>query len=178
MWRWCAYLVGVMLIGVAIAAVPSSAIFDSYAGGSAVDGGVENGRYFVDPGHNGLIVEVSESTWWTAYWLERLWPFSALVPCFAGLFLLMYGLGPNWKPPAAPPKEMPPWAIRACAASGVFTVIGAWLFWVIVRIPWATMAFGWILFCVSVGWVAWSYSRSLRQQSDGESGAAPGPGAK
>jgi hypothetical protein len=65
MWRRCAFLSGVLLIGVAIAAVPSGAVVESYVGGSAVHGFVEDGRYFVDPKHGQPVVEVSESTWRT-----------------------------------------------------------------------------------------------------------------
>ena len=60
MWRWCASLFGVVLIAVAVVAVPSVAIVPSYAGGSAIDGYVEDGRYFVNPSHGRPIVEVSE----------------------------------------------------------------------------------------------------------------------
>src|ERR1043166_5552323 len=129
MLRWSAYVLGVLLIGAAIAAVPSIAIVESYVGGSAVRGGVKNGRFFVDPGHSQPIIEVTESTWHTVYWMERLWPFSALVPFFAGSILWLYGKGPDWKPSPAVPKELPPWAVRACAAGGAFTVIATWLFW-------------------------------------------------
>ena len=168
MWRWCAYLSGVVLIGVALVALPSVMIVESYVGGSAVHGHVEDGRYFVNPGHSQPIVEVSESTWRTVYWLERVWPFSALVPCWAGLFLVVFGKGPNWKPPPLPPKELPPWFLWACGASSVFTVAGTLLFWVIVRIPWATMFVASILFYISVGTVSWFYSRSLRRQPNPE----------
>src|SRR5437879_3401864 len=131
MWRRCAYWSGVLLIAVALAAVPSVAIVPSYAGGSAVDGYVEDGHYFVNPSHGRPIAEVSESTWRAAYWVERLWPWSALVPGLIGMFLTAYGQGPSWKPPPVPPKEMLPWVIRACIASGVATVAGTWLFWVV-----------------------------------------------
>ena len=73
MWRWCASWFGVVLIAVAVVAVPSVAIVPSYAGGSAVDGYVEDGRYFVNPGHSQPVIEVSESTWRTVYWLALLW---------------------------------------------------------------------------------------------------------
>src|SRR4051812_48474155 len=105
MWRRCAWLAGVVLIAVAIAALPSIMIVESYVGGSAVHGYIEEGRYFVDPGHSRPVEEVSESTWRTVYWVEWLWPWSALLPCWAGLFLTSYGMGPNWKPPPTPPKE-------------------------------------------------------------------------
>jgi hypothetical protein len=176
MWRRCAYWSGVLLIGVAIAAVPSGAIVESYVGGSAIHGHVEDGRYFVNPQHGRPIVEVSESTWRTVYWVERLWPFSAIVPCWAGLFLMAHGMGPNWKPPPAPPQEMPPSMIWACGAGGVFTVIATWLFWVVVRVPWATMLAGWILLCLSGGMVVWLYSRALRQESTAEPDAPPDRG--
>jgi hypothetical protein len=170
MWRWCAYLFGVMLIGVALAAVPSVAVVESYVGGSAVHGSVEDGRYFVNPVHGRPIAEVSGSTWRTVYWVERLWPWSALVPGLAGLFLAGYGKGPNWKPPPVPHAEMPPWVLRACLACAGITVGGTLLGWFATRTPWATMLVGWILICICGGTVGRLYSRSLRQQS----AAAPG----
>ena len=126
MWRWCAYLFGVVLIAVALVAVPSVAIVPSYVGGSAIDGSVEDGRYFVNPGHGRPIVEVSESTWRVVYWVERLWPFSALLPCWVGIFLTVHGMGPNWKPPPAPPAELPPWVLWACLVSAGITLAGVW----------------------------------------------------
>jgi hypothetical protein len=174
MWRWCAYWSGGLLIAVALVGVPSGVIVQSYVGGSAVQGYVEDGRYFVNPAHGWPVVEVSESTWRTVYWLELLWPLSVL-PGLIGGALTVYGKGPNWKPPPAPPKEMPPWVKRACLASGAVTVAGTWLFWVAVHIPWATILAGWIVFCVSAGSVGWLYSRSLRQQSTAEPDAAPEP---
>jgi hypothetical protein len=105
MWRRCAYWSGVALILTALAAVPSVAIVPSYVGGSAIDGHVEDGRYFVNPSHGRPIAEVSESTWRALYWVERLWPFSALIPGLTGLFLVGYGKRPNWKPPPPPPKR-------------------------------------------------------------------------
>jgi hypothetical protein len=175
MWRRCAYWSGVVLILAALPAVPSVAIVPSYVGGSALDGHVEDGRYFVNPSHGRPSVEVSESTWRAVYWVERLWPLSALVPGWLGLFLTGYGKGPNWKPPPPPPQEMPPWVIRACMASGVFTVAATLLFWLVVRAPWATMFAAWILVCVSAGSVGWLYSRSLREQPTADAGAAPDP---
>ena len=168
MWRWCAYLSGGLLIAVALAAVPSAAVVESYVGGSAVHGYVEDGRYFVNPGHGRPIAEVSASTWRTVYWVERLWPLSALVPGLTELFLIGCGTGPNWKPAPPPPKEMPPWVLRACLAGAGFTMGGTWLFWVVVRAPWATMLAGWVLICASAGSVGWLYSRSLREQPTAE----------
>jgi fatty acid desaturase len=168
MWRWCAYLTGLLLIAVAIAAVPSVMIVESYVGGSAVHGHVEDGRYFVNPGHSQPIVEVSESTWRTLYWLERLWPWSTLFPCWIGIFLIVHGKGPNWKPPPMPPKEMPPWVLRVCMAAVLVTVGATLLFWRLVPIPWATMLFAYILFCISVGTVSFLYSRALRRQAKPE----------
>src|SRR5437762_2884976 len=63
MWRWCAYLSGVALIAVALVALPSGMIVESYVGGSAIHGYVEDGRYFVNPGHGRPIAEVSDSAW-------------------------------------------------------------------------------------------------------------------
>src|SRR6266850_1944704 len=121
-WRSCMYWSGVVLIAVALVALPSVAIVPSYVGGSAVDGYVEGGRYFVtDRRHS---AEVSESTWRAVYWVERLWPWSALVPGLTGLFLAVYGMGPSWKPPPVPPAELPPWVIRACLVSAGITVAG------------------------------------------------------
>ena len=175
MWRRCAYWCGVALILVALGAVPSVAIVPSYAGGSAIDGYVKEGRYFVNPSHGRPIVEVSESTWRVAYWVERLWPLSVLVPGLIGLSLTAYGRGLNGKTPPPPPQEMPPWVIRACIASAVFIVAGTWLCLVVVRKPWVVMLVGWILICVSAGTIGWLYSRSLRQQPTPEPDATPDP---
>jgi len=174
MWRWCAYLLGVVLIAVALADVPSGAIVESYVGGSAGHGYVADGRYFVNPGHGRPAAEVSESTWRTVYRVEVLSPFS-VVPGIIGVLLLLYGKGPNWKPAPAPPEEMPPWVKRACIASGAFTVAGTWLCWVVGRLPWATLLAGWVLFWVSAGSVGWLYTRSLRRQAIAEPGATPNP---
>src|SRR3954466_11776300 len=114
MWRWCAYSSGVLLIAVALAAPPSAAVGRSYMGGSATHGYVEDGRYFVNPGHGQPIVEVSESSWRAGSWWEGAWPWSALIPCWIGMFLMASGMGPNGKPPPPTPKEMPPWVLRAC----------------------------------------------------------------
>lgn len=173
MWRWCAWLGGVVLIAVAVAAVPSIMIVESYVGGSATHGYIKDGRYFVDPGHSQPITEVSEMTWRAVYWVEWLWPWSALLPGWVGLFLTSHAVGPNWKPPPPPPKEMPPSVLRACLACGVFTVLASLLFWKMVGIPWATMLFGYVLFCVSVGWVSWLYSRALREEAAAKPDAAP-----
>lgn len=164
MLRWCVYLSGLLLIGVALAAAPSGAVVESYVGGSAVHGSVEDGHYFVDPGHGRPIAEVSESTWRTVLWVERLWPFSILVPGLIGLVLVTAGKGPNWKPLPPPPKEMPPWMIWACGASGALTVAETYVFWVVVHVPWATMLAGWTLVCVNGGAVIWLYIRFLRRQ--------------
>jgi hypothetical protein len=162
-----------LLLGVALAGVPSLPIVESYVGGSAIHGGyIKEGRYFVAPGHGRPIEEVSEAAWRTVYWVELLWPFSALVPGFIGGFLVLHGLGPNWKPPPAPPKEMPPPVLRACLASGAATVLASLLFWKVVGIPWATMLFGWILFCLASARASWFYMRWLRQQTTAESDAS------
>jgi uncharacterized membrane protein HdeD (DUF308 family) len=173
MWRWCAYLSGVVLIAVALSAVPSLAIVESYVGGSAVRGHVQAGRYFVNPEHGRPIVEVSESTWRAVYWLERLWPFSVLVPGLTGLFLTGYRRGPNGKPPPVPPAEPPPWVLWACLGCVGITVGGTLLCWFTTRTPWVTMLVGWILICLCGGTIAWLYSRALRQQSTSEPSAAP-----
>lgn len=173
MWRWCAYLFGVLLIAVAIAAVPSVAIVPSYAGGSAVHGHVEDGRYFVNPSHGLPIAEVSESTWHVVYWVERLWPWSALISGFLGGFLIKYGMGPNWKPTRPPPAEPPPWVLWTCLLGAVITVAGTWLCLVVVRTPWVVMLVGWILACVSAGTIAWLFFRSLRQQSNEQTQEVP-----
>jgi hypothetical protein len=157
----------VALILTALGAVPSVAVVPSYVGGSAIDGHVEDGRYFVNPGHGRPIAEVSESTWRAAYWVERLWPLSALVPGLVGLSLTGYGMGPNRKPPPVPPAP-PPWVLWSCLASAGVTMAGTWLFWVVVHAPWATMLAAWVLICVSAGSVGWLYSRSLREQPTAE----------
>jgi hypothetical protein len=170
MWRRCAYLLGVLLIVVAIAAVPSPMIVESYVGGSAIHGSVENGCYFVNPGHSQPIVEVSESTWRAVYWVERLAPFSALVPGLIGLFLVGYAKGPNRLPPPVPPPQLPPRVLWMCLVSGWIIMAAIWLCWVIVRTPWVVMVFGWIVICLSVGTVVLLYSRSLRRPSTTEPG--------
>src|SRR5262245_36523584 len=137
MWHRCAYWSGVALIAVALVALPAASIVASYVGGSALGGHVEDGRYFVNPGHGQPIVEVSESTWRKVYWLERPWPFSALVPGLAGLFLLACGLGPSWQPPPPLPAQMPTWVLRACMVSVGIVLAGAWACWVVFRAPWA-----------------------------------------
>jgi hypothetical protein len=168
MWHRCAYWSGVVLIVVALGAVPSPMIVESYVGGSATHGYVEDGRYFVNPGHGRPIAEVSETSWRAAYWAERLWPFSTFIPGLTGLFLTACGKGPNRKPSPIPPKEMPPWALWACLAGAGITVAGAGLCWVILRTPWVVMLVGWALICVSSGTVGWLYLRSLRRQSAAE----------
>src|SRR5262245_31600146 len=173
MCRRGAYVSGVLLIGVAVVALPSVAVVESYIGGSAVNGFVEDGRYFVNPGHSQPIVEVSETTWRTVYWLERLWPFSAGIPCCVGRFLIGCGKGGDRKPLPAPPKELPPWMVWLCGGGGVFIVIATLLFWSAVRVPWATMLFGWSIMCVTVGTIVWYHSRSLRQQSTADRAGSP-----
>jgi hypothetical protein len=161
---------------VALVAVPSLAIVESYVGGSAVHGFVEDGHYFVNPGHGRPIAEVSESTWRRVYWVELLWPWSALVSGFAGLFLTTSGMGPNWKSPPAPPlAELPPRVLWACLLGAGITVAGTGLCLFVVRTPWVVMLVGWILFCVSSGTIVWWYTRSWRDQQTGEPGAAPDP---
>ncbi len=172
MWRLLASWFGVLLIAVAVAAMPSVAIVSSYSGGSAVRGHVEDGRYFVNPEHGRPTVEVSESTWRAVYWVERLWPWSAFVPGLTGLFLTGHGKGPNGKPPPVPPAEPPPWVLWACLAAAVGTVAGTLLCWVITRTPWVVMLVGYALICASGGTCGWLYYRSLRQQPTADPGAA------
>jgi hypothetical protein len=62
--------------------------------------------------------------------------------------------------------------VWTCGAGGVLTVLGTWLFWVAVRVPWATMLAGWVLLCVAVGSVVWLYFRSVRQPATAEPRAA------
>src|SRR5205085_3650902 len=121
-----------------------------------------------NPSHGRPIVEVSESTWRAAYWAERLWPFSVLVPGLTGLFLTGYGVGPNRKPPPVPPAEPPPWMLWTCMASAIFIVAATLLFWVVVRVQWATMLVGWILICVSCGTTGWVSARCSHRQSPAE----------
>jgi hypothetical protein len=165
MLRRCLCWPGVLLIVIAIAAVPSSMIAESYVGGSAIHGSVEDGHYFVNPGHSQPIVEVSESTWRTVYWVERLAPFSALIPGLAGLFLVGYAKGSDRQPPAVPPAPLPPRVLWACLVSGWIMMAAIWLCWVVVRTPWVVMVFGWLLICVSAGIVGVVYSRSPRPPS-------------
>ena len=175
MGRRCVYLFGVMLIGVALAAVPSAAVVESYVGGSAVHGSVEDGRYFVNPGHGRPIAEVSEATWRTVYWVECLWPISALVPGLIGLSFVACAKGPNWKPPPVLPAEPPPWVLWACLVCAWITVGGTLLCWFATRTPWVTILVGWILICLCGGTVGRLYLRSLRQQSTAEPDATPDP---
>jgi hypothetical protein len=175
MWLRPAYWSGVLLIAVAVAAVPSVAIVESYVGGSALHGFIEDGRYFVDPGHNQPITEVSESTWRTVWWVEWVWPFSALLPAWIGIVLTAYGMGPNWKPAPVPPGDPPPWFVWSSGAGGVLTVAGGLLCWKLFRTPWVTMLVAYILFCIGVATVTWVYTRSLRRQSAAEPDAAPDP---
>jgi len=178
MWLRLAYWTGVLLIGVAIVAVPSLSIVVSYAGGSALDGFIEDGRYFVDPGHNQPIAEVSESMWQTVWWVERLWPFSALVPAWIGMFLTAYGMGPDWKPAPVPPGDMPPWFVWLSGAAGALAVAGGLLCWTLFRTPWVTMLVGYILACLGVATVVWLYTRFLGRQSAAAPDAAPDPTRK
>ena len=178
MWRRFEHWFGVALIAVALAAAPSVAIVSSYAGESAVRGRVEDGRYFVNPEHGRPIAEVSEATWRAAYWVERLWPWSAWVPGLIGLFLTARGKGTHGRPPPVPPAEPPPWVFWTCLAAAVFTVAGTWLCWVVTRTPWVVMLVGWVLICAVAGTCGWLYSRSLRRQQPAEPGAAPDRGGK
>lgn len=178
MLRRCAYFSGVMLIGVALGALPSVPIVESYVGGSAVHGSVEDGRYFVNPVHGRPIVEVSESTWWTVYWIERLCPWSIFVPGLVGLFLTGYGKGPNSKPPPIPPAQLPHWVLRACLVCTGIIVGGSLLCWFATRTPWVVMLVGYVLVCMCVGTIVLLYSRSLRQQSTPELDPANDPAHK
>src|SRR5262245_32877526 len=175
MWRRCAYWSGVLLIAMALAAVPSVAIVPSQAGGSAVRGYVKDGRYFVNPEHGKPIVEVSEATWRAVYWVELLSPWSAWLLGLTGLLLTGYGRGPNRELPPVPPTQPPPWVLWACLVSAGFIVAGTLLCWVVTRTPWFVMLVGWILICVGGGTCGWLYSRALRQQSTAEPSAAADP---
>ena len=72
MWLRAAYWSGVFLIVVGLAALGSPAIVESYVGGSAIYGYVEDGRYFVEPGHGlekhaGVVALLErEAPWMTA----------------------------------------------------------------------------------------------------------------
>jgi hypothetical protein len=172
MWNRCANLLGMILIGAALAAVPSVPVVVSYVGGSAILGFIENERYFVNPGHSMPIVEVSESTWWTVYWVEMLCPWSGLVPGFAGLYLAGRGKEPNETPL---PDQMPRWVLYACMVAAGITVGGTLLFWFATRTPWATMIVGWMLVWICGGTVGHLYARSLRQKSVVGPDAPPDP---
>lgn len=147
-----------LLIAVALMALPSAMIVESYVGGSAVHSTVEYGRCFVNPGHGQPIVEVSESTWRAVYRVKRLWPWSALIPGWIGILVMWCGKSPNWKPPPPAPKELPPWMMRACFASAGLTIAGTWLCFVVVRTPWVVQLVGCVLFYITAGTVAWLYS--------------------
>jgi hypothetical protein len=164
----CARWSGILLIGVALIALPSAPILESYAGGSAVLGRIENGRFIVDPGHGQPIAEVSESLWWTVYGVERVWPFSALIPGFAGLFLLRCGMEPSWKPVRMPTGDPPPWVMREILVSVGVVVAGTLLCWFLSRTPWVTMVVAWILACITVGRVTWLWMRELRGRPNNE----------
>ena len=173
MWRSCVYLSGMVLIVVALVAMPSVPIVESYAGGSAVRGYVEDGRYFVNPEHGRPTAQVSESTWRAVYWVERIWPWSAFVPGLAGLLLTSYAKEPSGKPTPVPPAEPPPWVLWTCLGFALGTVGGTWLCWVVTRTPWIVMAVGWVLMWASGGTCGWLYSRSLHHQSAAEPDTAP-----
>ncbi len=157
-----AFIFGVLLIVVAIVAFPSGMVVSSYASGSASHGRVVDGRYFVNPQHGQPVVEVSKTMWWTVYWSEKFWPFSALIPGWVGMFLMSYGKGPNQEPTPPPPAEFPRWMVWMCGAAGVFVVFATLLFWAAVRIPWATMVAAWVLLCVTVGFIVWVHARSVK----------------
>lgn len=163
-----AFWFGVLLIGVALVTLPAGPIAESYVGGSAVHGHIDNGRFFVNPGHGQPIVEVSEATWDTLFWLERLWPFSALLPGLAGIALTAYGMGPSWKPVAMPPGDPPRWVMWEIMLSVGVTIAGTMLCGAFSRTPWLTMLVAYVLFCIAVGRVTWLWTRVLRRQASSE----------
>jgi hypothetical protein len=169
-------LFGLLLVAAALVALPSGMVVESYVGGSAVHGHVEEGHYFVNPGHGQPVAEVSGTAWRAAYWLELLWPLSVVLGLIGG-FLMLAGKGPNWKPAPAPPKEMPTWVLRLCLASAGVTVGGTWLCWAVVRTPWVVEVVGCLLFYITAGSVGWLYTRSLRPQPIAEPGGASPSGA-
>jgi hypothetical protein len=175
MGRWCAYLSGLLLIAVALVALPSGMIVESYAGGSAVHGSVEDGRYFVNPGHGWPVVEVPESTWRTVYWLELLWPLS-VVPGLIGGVLMMSGMGPNWKPAPVPPGH-PPLGITAVGAGIMMGLVaaGARLGWLAGRATWVAEVGGCLGLYVGGGLCVSLMVRHWRRQSSAQPGAAPAP---
>jgi hypothetical protein len=156
MWRWCASPPGALLIAVALVARPSAVTLAPYAGGSAVHGSAGDGRYVVNPGHGRPVAEVPGSTWRAVYWAERLWPWSAVVPCWAG--------------------EVLPGVLGACSAGAGFVVAGAWLCSALVRTPRVVVLVPCVLFYVSVGAVVWLHTRSSYRQPTAEPRSAPDAG--
>lgn len=152
-------LFGLLLIGVAVAAVPSAAVVPASVGGSAVLGHVTDGRYFVNPGHGRPVVEVSERSWRAAYWVECLRPWSALLPGWAGLFL-----GIRRTPTPSPPGKVPPRAVTACLAGSVLVLAGAAAGWALTGSPWAAVLVGWALVCACVLAVGSLCGRGVRDQ--------------
>lgn len=178
MWQRVALGAGVALVGVAVLAVPSVAVVGAYAGGSAVHNGyVEDGRYFVAPCHGKPVAEVSGPLWRTVYWVEMLWPWSAVVTGLLGLFLTG---ADRWSdgPPPVPPPEPPPWLLGACAAVVVVTLAGARVAWVVTGAAWVVWLVGWALVCAGAALVGWLYKDLWRRAAAAGPGAAPAGSAQ
>lgn len=90
MWRSCVYWCGGALIAVALVALPATSVVPARLGGTAAEGYVKGGRYFV--GSHGRYTAVSASAWRLELWVSRLFPWSILVPAHAGLFLIALSL--------------------------------------------------------------------------------------
>jgi hypothetical protein len=137
-------------------------------GGDAWGGKEEDGRYFVvSTGHR--YTEVSEIEWRIEQYLEWCF-FLPVVLVWIGLAFLAAS-GVHQKGPIAPPGEPTPmWMVFA--SIGV-TAVGAGVGWLIGRAPWTAFTGGWLAFSFSVAAAVWLLSRSLRQRSNADAGAAP-----
>jgi hypothetical protein len=173
-WRrllsWC----GVALIIVALVVLPATSVVPMYLGGSARDGYVEDGRYFVAVRGSGRFVEVSEKAWRLERWLDRAVPFSILVPGLTGLFLKLGSTRPDPAPPPIPSTK-PPIMWSYFVGVGIY-LAGLGLGWIMVRAPWAMVLGGWLGFYADVWFVMWVQKRrKQREQLPTGSSQSPQP---
>ncbi len=158
MWRRSRVWGGRALIAVALVALPAKTIISSYVGGSASYGSIEDEHYFV--GGHGRHLEVSETAWYVELWVSRPFWLAVWVPGLAGLFLLTGGQSQ----PVAPPRPLAPADLvlwHYVAGIGI-CFAGAWLGWVIGRVPWTILLGGWLglyAACALVIWLQWRHAR-------------------